>query len=70
LEAFVALALVGLGLCLLTQRWVWIIILGLGTLASAFSTLASIFHFQILGAIGFFFLTIICLFLLAAVASN
>jgi hypothetical protein len=54
--------LIGLGLLalfLITQRWFWLVF-GVGGLASAFATLASIFHFQILGALGFFFLTCIC----------
>ena len=33
---------------------------GIGGLAAAFATLASIFQFQIIWALGFFFLTIIC----------
>jgi hypothetical protein len=57
-------------LWLLTQRWFWLIVLGIGGLASAFATLASIFHFQILGALGFFFLTAICWFLFSLVVSS
>lgn len=55
----IILGLVALGLVvwLMTKRWAWIIALSIGSLASGFSCLASIFHFQILGAIGFFFLT-------------
>jgi hypothetical protein len=49
-----------LAIVLITQRWFWLILFGVGGLAAAFSTLASIFHFQILGALGYFFLTIIC----------
>jgi hypothetical protein len=45
---------------LITQRWFWLLVLGIGGLASAFATLASIFHFQICGALGFFFLTLMC----------
>jgi hypothetical protein len=55
---------------LVTQRWFWLIAFGVGGLAAAFSTLASIFHFQILGALGFFFLTIICWMITAAILDN
>jgi len=48
---------------LATNRWFWLIVIGIAGLASAFATLASIVHFQILGALGFFFLTVVCYFL-------
>jgi hypothetical protein len=38
----------------------WIFAFGIGALASVFAMLASIIHFQILGALGFFILAIIC----------
>lgn len=63
----------GLGVLLVvlvTQRWFWLLAFGIGGLAAAFSTLASIFHFQILGALGFFFLTIICWMITAAILDN
>jgi len=46
-------------LLLMLQRWFWVLVFGLGGLASCFSMLASIIHFQILGAIGFFILMVI-----------
>jgi len=49
-----------IGLYLITRRWVWLVGFWIGGLAAAFSTLASIFHFQILAALGFFFLMFIC----------
>jgi hypothetical protein len=52
--------ILGSTLWLTTQRWFWLLAFGIGAIASAFSTLASIFHFEILWALGFFFLTIIC----------
>jgi hypothetical protein len=55
---------------LVTQRWFWLLAFGIGGLAAAFSTLASIFHFQILGALGFFLLTIICWLITAAILDN
>ena len=45
-------------------------IFGVSGLAAGFSTLASIFHFQILWALGFFFLTIICWMITAAILDN
>ena len=55
---------------LVTQRWFWLLAFGVSGLAAAFSTLASIFHFQILGALGFFLLTIICWLITAAILDN
>ena len=57
-EVFVVIALVlGLALIyLMTKRWFWLAAFGLGALASAFSCLASIIHFQIFGAVLFFLL--------------
>lgn len=51
-------------LWLVCQRWFWLLILGLGALASAFSVLTSIIHFQIFSAIGFFILTCALYFML------
>jgi hypothetical protein len=53
-----AVALV-VGLYLVTRRWVWVLAFGLGALASAFTVLACIVHFQILAAVGFAILTAI-----------
>ncbi len=55
-------------LFLLMQRWFWILVFGISGLASAFATLASIFHFEILGAIGYFFLMAILWILTAVIA--
>lgn len=49
-----------LAIILITKTWFWLFVFGIGGLASAFSTLASIFHFQILNALGLFFLTLFC----------
>jgi hypothetical protein len=56
---------IGMGiLCLwlMTKRWFWLLAFGVGGLAAAFTTLACIIHFQILGALGAFFLTGVCWF--------
>lgn len=41
---------------LMLQRWFWCLVFGLGGLASCFSMIACIIHFQILAAIGFYIL--------------
>lgn len=55
---------------LMLQKWFWILAFGVGGLASAFSTLASIFHFEILWALGFFFLMVICFFAIVAMGKS
>jgi hypothetical protein len=67
----VAAGLFVLALWLITQRWFWMLAFFTGGLASCFAMLASIIYFQILGALGFFFLMAICwgaLFAIIAVA--
>lgn len=58
-ERIVITCLVFFGLFLATRAWFWCVAFLMAALASLFSMLASIFHFQILWAIGFFFLAII-----------
>jgi hypothetical protein len=54
----IGLCIAGLiGLWLMTQKWAWVIALFLGATASGFACLASIIHFQILAALGFFLLS-------------
>jgi hypothetical protein len=48
-----------LALFLVFQRWFWLLVFGLGGLAACFAMIASVIHFQILGAIGFFILMMI-----------
>ena len=48
-----------LAILLIFQRWFWVLLFGIGGLASCFTMLASIIHFQILGAVGFFILMMI-----------
>lgn len=59
-----------LALLLITQRWFWSLAFGISGLAAAFSTSASIFHFQIFGALGYFFLTMICWGITAMIADG
>jgi hypothetical protein len=48
------------GLALMTQRWFWVLVFFVAGLASCFAMLASIIHFQILGAASYFFLMAVC----------
>ena len=57
-------------LALATQRWFWLLLFGISGLAACFALLASIIHFQILGAIGFFFLMLVCWGVTGAVAEG
>jgi len=59
-----------LAILLLFQRWFWILLFGLSGLASCFAMLASIIHFQILGAIGFFILMMILWGITSAIADR
>jgi hypothetical protein len=67
--AIAAMLLCG-ALWLMVQRWFWILAFFIGGLASAFATLASIIHFQILGALLFFFLMFICWGIMGFIASE
>jgi len=44
---------------ILAQKFFWGILLGIATIASLFAMIASIIHFQIVGAVGFFVLMIL-----------
>ena len=55
---------------LMFQRWFWVLVFGIGGLASCFATLASIVHFQILGALFFFFVMWVCWVLASAIADG
>jgi hypothetical protein len=48
------------GLTLMTQRRFWVLVFFTAGLASCFAMMASIIHFQILGALGSFFLMAVC----------
>jgi hypothetical protein len=62
LAALAGLALAGTAIYWMFQRGFWILALGVGGLAACFATLASIIHFQILGALVFFALMAACWF--------
>lgn len=57
-------------LFLLTQRWFWMLSFFVGGLASCFSMIASVIHFQILAAVGFFFLMWLLWTIAVVVASD
>jgi hypothetical protein len=57
-------------LVIVLQRWFWLLVFGISGLAACFALLASIIHFQILGALGFFFLMIICWSIAGAIAKG
>jgi hypothetical protein len=42
------------------MNWSWVLVFFIAGLASCFAMLASITHFQIFGAVGFFFLMAVC----------
>ncbi len=63
------IALLVIGLLLVTQKWFWTLALFLGVIASLFAMIASIFHFEILAALGFFILMVICIFILAVLSN-
>ena len=67
-DTAIVLCLVVGGLWLITQRWFRSVAFFTGGLASCFAMLASIIHFQIVGALGFFLLMAICWFVLADIA--
>jgi len=52
-----------ISILLLTQRWVWLLVAIVGGLASLYSILASIIHFQVLWAIGYTATFAICVFI-------
>ena len=54
-QFFLALAVLA-GLYLFTRAWVWCGVLFLSAVAAYFAMVASIIHFQIFGAVGFFIL--------------
>ena len=47
---------------LIFQRWFWLLVFFFPGLASFFAMCASVIHFQILAALGFFVLMVICVF--------
>ena len=67
---WVLIVLALIALFLITQRWFWLLVFFFAGLASLFAMIASIIHFQILGAIGFFVLMSICWVILVAIGDG
>ena len=59
---------IALVVLLLMQRWFWVLAFLFAALVSCFAMLASIVDFQILGALGFFFLMIVFWFIMQVIA--
>lgn len=59
-----------IALVLIAQRWFWVLVFFFAGLASLFAMIASIIHFQILGALGFFVLMGICWGILGAISDG
>lgn len=57
---WLGIVLLVIALFLITQRWFWVLVFFFAGLASLFAMIASIIHFQILGALGFFVLMAFC----------
>jgi hypothetical protein len=54
----------------LGQRWVWVITFFIAGAASLFATLASITYLQILAAVSFLFLWLICWVIMVSVSRS
>jgi hypothetical protein len=54
----------------LGQRWVWVIAFFIAGAASLFATFASIIYFQILAAVGFLCLWLICWVLMVSISRS
>jgi hypothetical protein len=52
------------------QRWVWVIALFIAGAASLFATFASIIYLQILAAVSFLFLWLICWGIMVAISRS
>jgi hypothetical protein len=59
--ALLLLTLLGIIVILLwTQYWFRVVVFGIAGLGFGFATIASIIHFQIVGALGCYFLMVCC----------
>jgi len=62
-DALIYFLIIFVCVCLLSQKWFWFVLLGLSCVASFFAMIASVIHFQILGATGYFVLFCILCFM-------
>lgn len=67
MEKLILVCCIIAGLWLATQRWAWAVAFGIGAIASWFTVLAMIVHFQILGAVGMFILAYLLTMITAAI---
>jgi hypothetical protein len=63
-----AIALLVLVSVVLGHRWVWVIAFFIAGAASLFATFASIIYLQILAAVSFLFLWVICWVIMVAIS--
>jgi hypothetical protein len=65
-----AIALLVLVSVLLGQRWIWVIAFFIAGAASLFATFASIIHLQVLVAVSFLLLWLICWVIMVAISRS
>ena len=65
-----AIALLVLVSVVLGQRWIWVIAFFIAGAASLFATFASIIYLQILAAVSFLFLWLICWVIMVAMSRS
>lgn len=60
LSIFLIFGGIAVAIYLITRRWFWWLLFFTAGLAACFAMIASIIHFQILAAVGLFFVMMIC----------
>jgi uncharacterized RDD family membrane protein YckC len=70
MENAIAFGILALVILLLAQRWIWVIIFFLGGAAALIATLVSIFYSEILVALGFLLLWLICWIIMVAISNG
>lgn len=70
METAIAIFATLVALLIVTRRWFWVAVFFFSGLAALFAMVASVIHFQILAAVGFFVLMVVCWGLLSAVADE
>ena len=65
-----AIALLVLVSVVLGQRWIWVIAFFIAGVASLFATFASIIYLQILAAVSFLFLWLICWVIMVTISRS
>jgi hypothetical protein len=70
LAVVLAVTVIVIVVLVLTRRLFWVLAFFVAALASCFAMLASIIHFQIFAAVGFFFLMVIFWFITQVIAAG